>query len=235
MSLIPVHPTLSAGRSVANDVANDASEASEPELLRLAIEAAEEVERPGCLGCWLKGYPLWGKFDPISTWIFLGKWGWKHLLSSLGDCGILKLPCDHGNPDSLTGRIEAFLEHLSMPSPADTKVLTVETKAKGGMVYIVHVFFLDGIRTSRSDSLFFTEHLKWRLGFQTYCLFFFSTWLCFSTYKIPSISVSPMMSLFLPPQWKRWKQWWLWVQKHPSPKKITASHSSWIYPNLGQR
>lgn len=60
------------------------------------------------------------------------------MLGSLGDCG---------NPDSLTGRIEAFLEHLSMPSPADTKVLTVETKAKGGMVYIVHGFFLGDIRT----------------------------------------------------------------------------------------
>ena len=47
-----------------------------------------------------------------------------------------------------------------MSSPADTKVLTVETKAKGGMVYIVHGFFLGDIRTSRSDSLFFTEHLK---------------------------------------------------------------------------
>lgn len=69
MSLIPVHPTRRQdGPDVANDVAHDASEASEPELLRLAIEAAEEVERPGVPGvkawwfrgdfhttCWLKG------------------------------------------------------------------------------------------------------------------------------------------------------------------------------------
>lgn len=34
-----------------------------------------------------------------------------------------------------------------MSSPADTKVLTVETKAKGGMVYIVHGFFLGDIPT----------------------------------------------------------------------------------------
>ena len=93
-------------------------------------------------------------------------------------------------------KVTRFLENLSMSSPADTQVIPVETKAKGGMVYIVHVFFLDGIRTSRSDSLFFTEHLKWRLGFQTYCLFLFSTWLCFSIDKISSIAGSPMMSLF---------------------------------------
>ena len=74
MSLIPVHPTRRQDAGVA-DVANDASEASEPELLRLAIEAAEEVERPGawgetvviCTTCWLDVNPylgeVWSNFD----------------------------------------------------------------------------------------------------------------------------------------------------------------------------